>query len=128
MKQTVSLYETSFTQRPNSCFTANITSKMESKWKIGFLGLLVVAGLGLVMAGVGQEDTGCNDDLCGLSVEEKAEEAEICFGGCGNETGTCGADCDCGCQKIEPACSSGKCGSETCGGDCPKSLGCGCGN
>lgn len=94
---------------------------MENTWKIGFLGLLVLAGTGLVMAElVGQ---GVKDSA---TVGEKTITAGLdgatCSGGCGQKLGSCGADCSCGCQKA----------AGTCTGDCGKALdacttGCGCG-
>jgi hypothetical protein len=104
---------------------------MENIWKAGFIGLLVIAGLGLVMAGLSEtpvQEEDCSDGVCDLEVEQETEETvddeSLCSGGCGEKLGSCGADCGCGCQK--QSCDSLGCEKSICGGDCPRALGCGC--
>jgi hypothetical protein len=114
---------------------------MEQIWKLGFLGLLVLAGSGLVLAGVSQS---------GAVAKSAAVDASVdyCPGGCGKEAGSCGPDCTCGCQdgKCDGGCgnAAGSCGPDcacgcqngSCGGGCGKTQdagqkscggGCGCG-
>jgi hypothetical protein len=112
---------------------------MEQIWKIGFLSLLVLAGVGLVVAYSGQaankvaKQNSVSDGVtdicpggCGKAAGSCGPDCTCgcqggkCAGGCGEAAGSCGPDCDCGCQN--GSCNGG-CGQKSCGGGC----GCGCG-
>jgi|OM-RGC.v1.030367449 hypothetical protein len=102
---------------------------MEEIWKVGFLGLLVIAGMGLVMAAYG----GQSDDVDAEVLQEVVEGAfepdasDLCPDGCGNDLGTCGSDCGCGCQATQRDLCEGGCGLSACGDSCPRTASCGCG-
>ena len=115
---------------------------MENIYKTGFLSLLVIAGVGMVMAAYGSQGEAQQSAVPGLQSPDKTVdsglETDLCPGGCGKEAGSCGADCTCGCQDAVfgsqstvlgtedpgPKTCTGGCGmaAGSCGADCT----CGC--